>query len=174
MKCNNKGMSLVEIIIVIGMMSLLIGVAGYSLSLSSTKHIDECAKKLTNAIQHCRTVTMGKNETTITISYDAAGNVIVSENVTRVDNSGTLVTVSDQTVVGKKGLTITYAVSGIGGGEKSLLTEPLTLKFNRGNGSLQATNGSEITLCTKIVVSKDANSKIIEIVPITGKVTLLD
>ncbi len=174
MKCNNKGMSLVEIIIVVAMMSIILGVAGYGLSLSSTKHIDECAEKLTSAIQHCRTVTMGKNETTITIAYDGSGRVIVTENVTRVDDTGALVTSSNQNIVGKKGLTVTYGVSGIGGGEKSLATEPLTLKFNRGNGSLEATNGSESLLCTKIVVSGNNGSKNIEIVPITGKVTLLD
>lgn len=172
MKCNNKGMSLVEIIVVIGMMSIVLGVVGYSLSLSSSKHIDECAKKITNAIQHCRTVTMGKNETTITISYNASGNVVVNETVKHVDDTGAIITNNNETIVGKQGLTVTYNISGVG--EKSLSSEPLTLKFNRGNGSLQATNGSETSLCTKIVVSRDANAKNIEIIPITGKVTLVD
>ena len=172
MKCNNKGMSLVEIIIVIGMMSIILGVVGYSVAFSSSKHVDECAQKLASAIQHCRTVTMGKNETTITISYDASGKVVVSENVTRVNSSGALVSSSDQKVVGKKGLEITYSVSGAG--DKSLSSEPLTLKFNRGNGSLEATNGSESALCTKIVVSREFDSKTIEIIPITGKVSLVD
>lgn len=174
MKCNNKGMSLVEIIIVVAMMSIILGVAGYSLSLSSTKHIDECAKKMTSAIQHCRTVTMGKNETTITISYDGSGRVVVTENVTRIDDTGAPVTNSNQTIIGKKGLTVTYGVSGIGGGDKSLASEPLTLKFNRGNGSLEATNGVENLLCTRIQISGNGGSRNIEIVPITGKVTLLD
>ena len=173
MKINNKGMSLVEIIIVIALISIVTGVIGYNISLAKAKDIEECAKKMTSAIQHCRTVTMGKYDTTITIAYED-NKIVATETMTSVDETGASVVKTDKKVIGKKGLDVTYSVSGGGGGEKSLQTEALILKFNRGNGSLESTNGNDGQFCTKIVISRGAKSRIIEIVPITGRVSLLE
>lgn len=44
-KKDNRGVSLVEIIVVIAIMAVLVGVTSYGLSLISGKPVDECAKR---------------------------------------------------------------------------------------------------------------------------------
>ena len=45
-KTDNKGMSLVEIIVVIAILSLFIGSVSYSINWASGKAAEECAQKL--------------------------------------------------------------------------------------------------------------------------------
>jgi len=173
MKCNNKGFSLVELIIVIAMMVVLVSAVGYGVSLASSKDVEQCAQSMMSSIQHCRTVTMGKNMTTITISYDGDGTVIATENVTKVKDDRTLdISSSSTKKVGKKGLQVKYNLSG--GGDVLLSTTPLTLEFDRGCGALLKTNGSETNLCTTITISDNNTTKTIVITPLTGKVEKVD
>lgn len=171
---DNKGMSLVEIILVVAILSTMIGVVSYGLSLSGGKSVDECAQKITSAIQHARTNTMGKNKTTITITQDASKGVVATESIwTLAEDRSGLTQTDNVRVVGKKGLSIKYSVSGAGDVELTSGSS-LTLEFDRGSGELITTNGSNSALCTSITVSKGGKSKTIEIIPITGKVSILN
>lgn len=69
-KKDNRGVSLVELIIVIAIMSIIIGMTGYGLSLVSNKPVDECAKKIEMALNRNRTNAMGKKEAYIEFYLD--------------------------------------------------------------------------------------------------------
>ena len=59
-KTDNKGMSLVEIIVVIAILSLFIGSVSYSINWASGKAAEECAQKLAYNLKQARTMAMGK------------------------------------------------------------------------------------------------------------------
>ena len=61
-KKDNRGMTLVEIIIVLALMTVIAGMAGYGLSLVSNKPVQECTKKVEMALNRNRTNSMGKKE----------------------------------------------------------------------------------------------------------------
>ena len=172
MRHNNKGMSLVEIVTVVAILSLLVGIVSYGFSLSSSRDVDTCAQKLSSSIQHTRTVTMGKNKTTITIKYKDE-KIVVNEFVQIRKDDGTLVPNNKETVLGKKGVTLRYTLEG--GSELVLAaTDSLELEFDRGSGALLKTriNGTEVALCKGLRVVRGSKNATIDIVPLTGKVTV--
>ena len=138
---RNKGMSLVEIIVVVAVMSVLIGVMGYGLSLSSGKPAEECARKLVSEIQQARMAAMGKNRTAITIRADNGGQdgVWVDLKSWTVADDGSTV---EQPVETKKV-----------GSKVNIDCNDLTLEFDRASGALVGETG-----VVEIHISK-ANTK---------------
>lgn len=67
---DNRGFSLVEIIIVVAIMAVFTGTISYGLSMSNGKHADEAARKLASELQHIRTVSMGKYKVYVTVRRD--------------------------------------------------------------------------------------------------------
>ena len=165
MRNNNKGFSLVELIIVVALIALFTGIAGYGMSLSSGKAADECARKLASSIQRARTSSMGKNETNIKIWKNADG-VWVQETVILADKdtggAGETV-VHDAVKVGEKNLSVLFQ-----GGD--LPDVPgVTFKFDRSSGALREHDSDSELLFT---IAKSSNTKKVKIVPLTGKVTV--
>ena len=162
MRHNNKGFSLVEIIIVVAIMTVLIGVTGYGISLSSGKAADECARKLASCMQHARTATMGKYSTTITIKKDADG-IWAEEVVTTANADGTENTenpIGTKTKIGDAKVSITFNDADF---------SEIQFIFNRGTGGLSSyADQAEVWF----TVSKASTTKKVVIVPITGKITV--
>ena len=59
-KIDNKGFSLVELVIVMAIILILGGVAFTGLSLLTSRPVDECARKIQMVLQGNRNTTMGK------------------------------------------------------------------------------------------------------------------
>lgn len=165
MRNNNKGFSLVELIIVVAIISLFTGIAGYGISLSSGKAADECAQKLASSIQRARTSSMGKNETKIEISKDEDG-VWAQETVTLADKDtgGAGADVPQEKVkVGAKNLNVKFNGSVLSEGDV------VKLEFDRSSGALK---GYDSTAELLFVISKASKERKVKIVPLTGKVTV--
>lgn len=166
-KRDNRGMSLVELIIVIALMSIVIGMTGYGLGLINNKSVDECAKKLEMALNRNRTNAMGKKECWIEFYLD---NNKVTMYEYMVDASGNVQ--DSTTVIGADGvkLRLTYK----DGSTVELDGTHRRIAFTRDSGSLSDTYG---TICTKIEVykgeySSTTNIRTIELEELTGKVTM--
>lgn len=166
---DNKGFSLVELIIVVAIMAAITGVVGYGLNLSSGKAADECAQKLASSLQHARTSTMGKFKTTITISKDDDG-VWAQETVT-VANKDTgregEEKVGERVKIGDKNVKIVFddgtdITDWTGGGSVSF-------EFDRSSGALKSV---DMSAAISFTISKASKTRIVEIVPLTGKVTV--
>ena len=156
-KQDNRGMSLVEIIIVVAIMSIFIGTVGYGLSMISGKPAEECGQKLLSALQHTRTITMGKKDTTITIFMDAEERIAVKEVAVKLlENDGNTTTEERESVVGAKGVAVICTMSD-GSTVNITGTNMVELKFDRGSGALRSTRVNGIdnsTVCTLITISK--------------------
>lgn len=172
---DNRGMSLVEIIIVVAIMSTFIGVMGYGISMISGKPAEECAQKLLSVIQHTRTITTGKQDTTITIFMDSEERIVTKEvSVRLLDNDGNTTTEERESVAGAKGVSVICTMSD-GSTVNITGTNTVELKFDRGSGALRSTRVNGIdnsTVCTLITISKGDKIRYITITPVTGKLDL--
>lgn len=176
MSTNNKGLSLVEIILVVAILSAMVGFTGYGLSLISGKPAEECAEKLCSTMQHARTMTMGKNKTSLILSRDADGMVQVNEvTETILDNDGTLSFEERKTIVGEKNVAVCCYMTD-GSSMEITGSNTLELVFDRGSGAIRTTkvNGTASTHCVKITLSKANKEYHIIIYPVTGKVMRMD
>ena len=174
---DNRGMSLVEIIIVIAIMSVFIGVSGYGLSLSNNKAAAECAQKLCSALQHTRTVTMGKHETSLTLYMDAEGRIRVREVAQKlIDDDGNVELEERPSIVGENGVFVSCTLTD-GSSVDISETNNITFSFNRGSGALEATYVNAVKCdencnCRQITISKAGRTQYIVIVPVTGKIMI--
>ncbi len=166
-KTDNKGMSLVEIIVVIAILSLFIGSVSYSINWASGKAAEECAQKLAYNLKQARTMAMGKNSTTITVKKDEVGNIITEMKL--VTDTGDAATTTS-TKVGNRSVSVRFDD---GSSESELGTGGVVFVFDRASGALKTLNGAEAnTASPKFTVSKGSTRRTIEIVPITGRISV--
>ena len=173
---NNSGISLVEIIVVVAIMSVLIGVTSIGFGMVSTKTATQCAEKMDICLNRARTQTMGKQKGFIAFYSDSEGNVYVVEKFDSdytgiVPADGTCPALSDAemnagigTKIGKKGIKVTCG--------DLILTEspyyPVYFEFSRSDGSLK----DAYLVNLPIDVEKGHRKLSINIQKLTGKVVL--
>ena len=169
---DNRGFSLVEVIIVVAIMSIMIGVIGYGWSLTSGKPAEECAKKLSAAISHGRTATMGKYRNVITVEKGTDGRLKVTELTTiSVHDDGTdNETSMRSSVVGAKDVTVEYK---IGTGIYTPLNdgESIQLRYDSGSGAMKKTASGNTDYYTGFRISKAGKVWYVKMETLTGKVT---
>lgn len=175
---NNKGFSLVELVVVIAIMGILVGLTGYGVSLISTKAADECAQRLQIMLERSRTTVMGKSDAYLEL-YTSGDKIVVKETIINGDG-----TISEPKVVeiGGSGVTLEYyltenpsATDPVLTGPISLGTTPLKIAFSRDSGSLRPSTGSvadgNARYCVKFEITKGSKTREVTIVQLTGKVT---
>ncbi len=185
-KKDNRGMSLVELIIVIAIMGVMIGMVGYGLALVSKKPVDECAKKIEMVLNQNRTNAMGNTEAYVGF-YLKDNKVTVTEhllNNTRATSDSVddpnIIRRDTETVIGAEGVNIrlyygpdAYDELQLNNEEPPNPNKMLKIGFRRDSGSVVGFN----KVYTKIVVYKGtyvdgAYVKTIELDALTGKVKL--
>ncbi|MBQ8598368.1 MAG: type II secretion system protein [Lachnospiraceae bacterium] len=72
---NNKGISLVEILIVVAIMSLAVGGSGVGLSLAYSRDAEKCAKTIDAALENTRMLSMSQKGT-FTMEIDLENNIL--------------------------------------------------------------------------------------------------
>lgn len=165
---DNKGMSLVEIVIVVTIMTVLTGVLALGVSMALSKPADECAEKIVSTLNGARVTTMGKQGITMRF-YQNDNGVYLEETIT--DASGS-VTTRPALRIGQKGVKVEYKlINGTTEGAITTLdTTGITLSFKRDTGGFNAVSGD--WYCKEIVVSKGNRTKTIRLAHLTGKVTI--
>jgi prepilin-type N-terminal cleavage/methylation domain-containing protein len=164
LKRDNFGYSLIELIITIAIISVMLGVVSYSLSLSSGKPADECARKLASVLSQARTTTMGKYMNEITITVSNTEGVVVNEDILIKEGS----TSNRKSTVGKSSVTVKYKCSGTSG-YVDIPSGGLQLRFNSGTGALTApTKDGQLIF----EISKSGTCRYVIINCLTGKVTV--
>lgn len=163
---NNKGYSLVEIMIVLAILAVLATVGITGLGYIWGTNVRSCANELKTAIGKTRITTMGKDEATIRIYQDSTDGAYYKQEI--VDGVG-----ERPIKVGKAILTLTYTmVDGTGtliGTGTISGSDELAIAFDRSSGAQrEATAGAG--MCSEIDVSFGSRHSIITLVPATGKV----
>ena len=74
MKQNNKGLSLVELIVVISIMAVVIGMGVLSFSLLFGTQAKSCAQKVSGMLNETKTGCLSRYDETMTLSYRLAGS----------------------------------------------------------------------------------------------------
>ncbi|MDE5747440.1 MAG: type II secretion system GspH family protein [Acetatifactor sp.] len=181
-KKDNRGMSLVELIIVIAILGIVIGMTGYGLALVSKKPVDECAKKIEMVLNQNRTNAMGNTEAYVGF-YLKDNKVTVTEHL--LNNSRATSDSADdpniirrdtETVIGAKDVNIRLYYGAGPDDYDELPSNPnnmLKIGFRRDSGSVVGFT----KVYTKIVVYKGTYVdgtyvKTIELDALTGKVKL--
>lgn len=79
-KKDNRGFSLVEMVVIIAIIAILGGVVGYGLNLVSGKPVTQCARQMQILLEQNRTVAMGK-ESCYVVIYKTSEGIIAEEFV---------------------------------------------------------------------------------------------
>lgn len=167
-KKDNRGMSLVEIILVIGLMTIIAGMTGYGLNLISKKPVQECARKVEIALNQNRTNSMGKKVAYLEF-YMKDGRVAFREYSQSARES--VVREGDETVMGAADVKLRFVYKNAAG-EESVVpmgTDHIKVSFKRDSGSL--VEEGDLVL-DRIEVYKGDYVKTVSIDKLTGKVKL--
>jgi len=149
LKHNNKGFTLVELIVVIAIMGIVAALIGLSASTSNSAKAERCAASVNALISKCRADSLGRSGTfSLTISQDASSGEIVC---VRLDGT---TTVTDR--FPGKGVSISFTTSA------SPAPTSLTLSFARSTGAQNCT-----PTCTAITFTS-GRTYTITLVPSTG------
>ncbi len=128
LKENNKGLSLVEIIIVIAIMSIIGGAMLLTTAVATDKHVTSSGEKVVSSLEQTRNLAMGKQSGWIIISKDP-GDYMYCQMYVDGQPYG------DRVSIGHSGLTVT--VTEAGGSSYNLDTHgDVKIEFSRSNGSV--------------------------------------
>lgn len=163
---DNRGFSLVEIIITVAILSILMGVVGYGFNMTNGKPAEQCAKRLAATISNARTDAMGKYGNTITVKNDGGILKVYEEILVKPGEEP----FKRDSVVGSKGVTVKYRI-GTGGYDNELgVGDSIILKYNSGSGAMKTTAPSD-KYYTGFKIEKAGKVWYVKLETMTGRVT---
>lgn len=161
MKLNNKGLSLLEYVVVFAIIAVVGAVMVFSLSALLNKPADQCAAQLKSSIEKHRQVSMGKDTSDLQL-YVTNNGVFIKEIYDGEEKV---------TQIGSKGVEVKYAVPG--SGFSTVNSTGVHIQFDRATGALKATPGAGSGYYIKeYQITKGDVTKTVKVVPLTGKVTI--
>lgn len=168
MRDNNKGLSLVEIIVVVAIMSALAGIMTIGLSSVISKPAEECGKKIVSALRDAKVTTMGKRTCYIEISQNTAGAPVY---LTEYING----TAQIPTKVGEKNINVTLTTEGGTYDLSDIKTIRISYKRETGGfdkASFTASGSNKNEYLRTMVISKGTKTYTINLAYLTGKITI--
>lgn len=178
MRRDNRGFSLVELIITISIMAIFSAFAVTGISVLTGAKVNKVCQNTVAIMQRCQTLSLGKGEGQVEacVFVDGStgnivaqlyqGSTLLSEEV--LGNSSVEVTVYFQ------GDTAGYALSSVQGKAPARETAGIHVMFQRGTGAFtENTNevaGVEKKYIEKIVFAATGREKEIRLVGVTGKI----
>ncbi|MDR0248315.1 MAG: prepilin-type N-terminal cleavage/methylation domain-containing protein [Oscillospiraceae bacterium] len=157
---NNKGYTLVEIMVVVAILAVALTYTGMSIALVVTTNVRKCANNMNALISQARVNTMYKVEPSVT--FRVSGGSIIGDYY----EGGTR---KESKEMGSAGISVTVEYDG----GSFTLTDggtPVNIAFTRGTGALKE-GGSprSYTKCTAIRLTRGNSAYSIIISPATGK-----
>lgn len=176
MKKNNKGLSLVEVVIVVAIMSVVIATVSFGLSSVISRPADACAEELVSTLRNAKITTMGKRSCTLELYQTGAGNEIKMKETTVTSSVGSP-KVNDFKL-GEKGVLVKINTKNSGSFQLHEI-DKLEITFNRETGGF---NKGKFTILvsgtavedyiSSIEIEKGNRSHTVTLYYLTGKVKM--
>lgn len=158
-KNDEKGFSLVELIVVIAIVTILATVSAIGISAISSKPAEQASQALKTLISQNRTSSLGKYDAMLNISNDG---VTVKGNYSYTLN-GTDWLDPKETIICQKNVTVEVSYDGTN--YTALDAAGVSIKFDRSSGALKTPDTDIYFRFTKA-----SNSYVVRVYHITGKV----
>lgn len=162
-KNNNRGFSLVELIVVVAIGAILIGASILSIASISGTAAKQCARNIESILNKTRVTTMGKDSAAIELYKDGADGAYYYK-VTVTNGKGE--TTAETKKIGRSNLEIRYSTNAsttFVDASKLDVSNPIKIEFDR-------SSGAEKTDIGKIWVKHGSTEKTITIYKETGKI----
>ncbi len=158
MRRDNRGYTLIELMVVVAIMVTLVGVLSLSLNTVFSSRAKRCAYAIDSYIDMCRIRSLSRAGTVyITLELDGEGRVLGSYY------EGTPAALKSTELLSGGGVDVVYTV---GGADTALsVSNKLTLAFSRESGAFKPVSGTDY--CTEIRVTA-GRTYVITLVPSTG------
>ncbi len=139
---NNRGFTMVELLIVVAIIAVLSGITAMSLSVVSSSDVRETTGDIYSLISRCKVETLsGKVSPQLVISFDATeGAYYGTIHIEGVANA--------RERVGEAGMTIGHTVSSSATVHNVTAEVPLTITFNRETGAVSSPIGINSVIVT--------------------------
>ncbi|MCM1569790.1 MAG: prepilin-type N-terminal cleavage/methylation domain-containing protein [Roseburia sp.] len=171
-KLNDKGLSLVELIIVLSIMAVVVSIATLSIRGAMTKPAEECAEKIVNGLKAARITTMGKESCVLVLKQASDKDTVYLEQ--RITNAAGDTT-NKLSTVGKKGVSVKLHIKGDGATSYTNLYDfapgGVELRFRRDTGGFYPIPGTSFYY-DEIVVEKGDRVCKIKLANLTGNVSI--
>lgn len=167
-RTDNRGLSLVEIIVVIAIVAVISGFFILGIGMITGKPVEQCARQMKIVLEQCRTAAMGK----------PAGNAYL---VLTHDSEGVWATiwqdgVSDKKMVGQSDVEVKVNLDGAvyDLSDSASFPSGLRIDFDRSSGGLlaSASPGGGSAFCKSITMSRGSTTRTLTIVRLTGKIQI--
>lgn len=168
-KNNNRGFSLVELIVVVAIGAILIGASILSIASISGTAAKQCARNIESILNKTRVTTMGKDTAVIELYKDLSDGAYyytVTVKNGKVDKNGNGETTAETKKIGRSNLEIRYSAdvsTTFNNASKLDVSNPIKIEFDR-------SSGAEKTDISKIWVKHGSTEKTITIYKETGKI----
>lgn len=182
MEKKNAGLTLIELVAVIGIMAVLVGVMGLSVTAISSQRVSSAAGDVKEALQTAQTIAMSKRGCYVDITYED-GDVVFTTYARETNVSGDPETEEIKAKVVSK-LTIGGGITVELAGDVGALVQAgshFRLNFDRASGSYKAigieVGGSFVDNSfdtEKIVFKKGSKKATLVISRLTGRITYGD
>ena len=127
---KNQGLSLIELVVVIAIMSVLVGVIGISVTVLSRQKVSNAASDVKGLLQTAQTIAMSKKNCYVKITKESNGVVFATYSYTQADKSDQKII--DKVTIDKK---IEVQIKAAGAGSFSDFSSGVEIRYNRENGS---------------------------------------
>ena len=186
MKRDNRGLSLVELITVIAILSIMVGIGVYSLSLLFGTQAKGCAQNVSGMLNETKTGCLSRFNETMTLGYYTKGSdpAIVSDGYYTENKVYTInknaesiqITGSEYRKMGSRNVVIkVFLSSNPTHGVELGTANSFSISFDRSTGALEPAiwNGVQLTdYIEKITFSSGSRTYTISLVQETGKHTV--
>jgi len=155
---DNRGVSLIELIVVLAIMMVLASLTTFSVRMLSARSATQCAENMKISIEKNRTTVMGKKNGRIAFYRNAEGDVYMQEEFNYSSPTFSK-DPSKATRIGKKEVEVYFNGS-------ALTTSPVVIEFKR-SGELKS--GADVL---PIIIKKQNKEYEINIDSVTGKIEM--
>ncbi len=174
---DNRGVSLVELVIIMGILAVLAGVSVSMMGLLPRQRARSCSEDLEKVLESTRTTAMSFYGGYVTIEVDDSNQVYATVVTKKWLNGVESEVVGEKTKLGGRPVTLTYVLSDAATEYTLNSGDTITVSFNRASGSFEkasvrvsGTTKDDAYLAT-MKVSAGSTQYLLTLTRLTGAVT---